>query len=247
MSSKYMFSHQKSNLPLICKLLLLILLTSCLQKTEEIKQKENDNIEKQYHDGKLQAEFTVIDGVRQGIGRCYYENGKISTTCNYIDGLKEGMERKFYFDGELYRTREFVKGIFTGTEKRFYENGNLMTVQNYKNAMPSIGLQEYTNTGKLVTDYPELKHKIVYDRDYEKQKLLLFYFSDKNKKVSYYKGPLIEGKYFDTNADLCGINEGVGEIGLDLGFSGEIIISAKYITSNRAPYIVEKRVFIEEY
>ena len=247
MNSEHTISNLKPNMwPLLSKIIVLILLTSCLQKSEEIKHEEEDNIEKQYHEGQLQSEYTVINGVREGIGKCYYSNGKLSTTCNYVNGVKEGIESKYYYDGSLYRTREFSKGVLSGTEKRYYKDGKLMTVLNYKQGMPGTGLKEYSAYGKLLTQYPEFKHEIIYDRDYQKQKLLIFYFSDNNKKVSYYRSPLLDGKYFDTHADLCGLNDGKGEIGLALDFSGEIVISAKYITSNRAPYIVEKRIFIEE-
>lgn len=214
-------------------LILLLLLTSCFQQNKEIEapsfSSEETNISRKYHQGKLQAEYELKDGIKNGTGKCYYENGKLSTTCNYTNGLKEGVEKKFYFDGKLYRTREFSNGKMNGTEKRFYENGVLMTEMEYKNGMPSTGLKEYTNTGDLIKNYPEITYEIIYDRDYPGQKLLVFYFSDKNSKVSYYEGSLLEGKYFNTNADPCGSKNGIGEIGLYNNFKGNITVSAKYI------------------
>ncbi len=226
-------------------LIILLFLMSCTSKVKEDIQ-EDFQIEKQYQNGKLQAEFTVVNGIREGLGKCYYSNGKLSSTCNYINGVKQGEEQKFYFDGKLYRTREFVKGELDGIEKRYHTNGQLMTEQTYKDGMPGTDLKEYSPYGKLLSNYPEFEYKVIYDRDYEKQKLLLFYFSDKNKNVSFYKGSLIEDKYFDNHADLCGINDGVGEIGLALDFSDEIEISAKYITSNKAPYIVQQKIFVDD-
>jgi hypothetical protein len=226
-------------------LILLVMLMSCNPKAEVKTSKEENNIYKHYYDGKLQAEFTIKDGVKEGLGKIYYLNGRLSATCNYVNGLKNGVEDAYYYNSSLYRTREYSNGVLNGIEKRFYRNGKLKTQLSFKSGMPGKGLIEYYESGKLKTKYPKFLYKVVYDRDYKKQKLLLFYFSDYRQNVYYYEGSLLDGKYFNKNAVPTGNLEGVGEMVLDQTFSGEIVISAKYITSNRAPYVVENKIVIE--
>ncbi len=226
-------------------LFLLIFFLSCHQKDEKNTGDIKNNLLKKYYKGKLQSEFSIKNGVKEGIGKCYYLNGKLSSTCNYTNGLKDGVECKYYFDGNLYRTREFTNGELNGIEKRFYRNGKLMTILSYRNGMPAKGLKEYSMNGNILTDYPEFVYEIIHDRDYPKQKLLIFYFKDYDRTVYFYQGVLLEGKYFNTLASPCGMRDGKGEIGLDPKFRGEIIISAKFITSKRAPYVVEKKILIK--
>ena len=41
-----------------------------------------------------------------------------------------------------------------------------------------------------------------------------------------------------------GVSDGRGEIALSPDFQGELIISAKYVTPFRAPYVLEKKIVI---
>lgn len=226
-------------------LVIMVLLSSCKPKNEVKISGKEDSIARFYHEGKLQTEFKMKNGIKEGIGKIYYLNGKLSSTCDYVKDLKNGTESKYYYDGSLYREREYSMGVINGIEKRFYRNGQIKTHLYYKDGMPGKGLKEYSINGNLKTEYPEFVWKVIYNRDYGKQKLLLFYFSDYCKNVYYYEGSLIEGKYFNGDAILCGNQDGVGEIALYPDFSGEIVISSKYVTPNRAPYIVEKKIKVE--
>lgn len=233
--------------------ILLVLLFSCNQKGETDTGSKNetennvdeDSLDKHYYKGNLQAEFSVEDSLKQGLGKIYYEDGKLSSECNYINGLKNGIEKKYYLDGTLYRTREYSEGKINGLEKRYYRNGKLKTLQTYKQDMPGRGLIEYHQNGSIITKFPEFKYEIIYDRDYKRQKLLIFYFAGIDKNVRFYEGQLVEGKFFDAKVSPCGICDGKGEIGFnDSDFHGTITISAKCITSNRSPYVLEKKITI---
>ncbi len=234
-------------------IVLLVLLFSCNQKGETNTESENetaDNVDeegldKHYYKRNLQAEFSIKDSLKQGLGKIYYEDGKLSSECNYINGLKNGIEKKYYLDGTLYRTREYSEGKINGLEKRYYRNGKLKTLQTYKQDMPGTGLLEYHQNGSNVTKFPEFKYEIIYDRDYKRQKLLIFYFTGFDKNVRFYEGQLVEGKFFDAKVSPCGIRDGKGEIGFnDSDFHSAITISAKYVTPNRAPYVLEKKIIL---
>lgn len=239
---KYLFST----------IVLIVLLLSCNQQNKTNSENTHKSkttgdgisIVKNYHEGELQSEFSMKDSVKQGIGKIYYLNGKLSSVCNYSNDLKNGLEEKYYTEGTLYRTREYIDGKINGLEKRYYRNGQLKTALSYKNDMPGTGLKEYHRDGTIVTEYPELTYEIINDRDYKRQKLLIFYFPGITENVYFYQGQLIEGKYFDTSNSPCGINNGKGEIGFYPDSHGEITISAKYITSNLAPYVIEKKIIL---
>ncbi len=242
--SKYLFPS----------IVLILLLVSCNQQnktnTEITTETETEisgdgiHIVKNYHEGKLQSEFTIKDSMKNGMGKIYYLDGRLSSVCNYTNGLKNGVEEKYYTEGSLYRTREYSEGKINGLEKRYYRNGQLKTLLSYKNDMPGTGLIEYHPDGTKVTEYPEFTYEIINNRDYERQKILIFYFPDINKNVSFYEGQLVEGKYFDRSVSPCGIRDGKGEIGFYPDSHGEVTISAKYITSNLAPYVIEKKIIL---
>ncbi len=233
-------------------IVLIALLLSCNQHdktnteiTTETKISEDGiRIVKNYHEGKLQSEFTIKDSLKNGMGKIYYEDGRLSSVCNFSNGSKNGVEEKYYTEGTLYRTREYSEGKINGLEKRYYRNGQLKTVLSYKNDMPGTGLIEYYQDGTKVTEYPEFTYEIINNRDFQRQKLLIFYFPGINKNVYFYEGQLVEEKYFDSSISPCGIRDGKGEIGFYPDSQGEFTISAKYITSNLAPFVIEKKIIL---
>lgn len=238
--------HFQINSNLYPTIILLALVFSCNQEVERKTNIDEESMTEYYHNGKIQAEFSMENGIKQGLGKIYYLDGKLSSECNYSNGLKDGTEKKYYSDGTLYRTREYSQGKLNGIEKRFYRNGHLKTMLTYKQGMPGTGLIEYNQNGTKVHEYPVFKYEIIYDRDYPKQKLLICYFEGIRENVHFYRGRLVEGKYFDNTKMSCGISDGKGEIAINFDFQGEIIISAKYVTPNRAPYILEQKIPIDK-
>lgn len=219
---------------------------SCNREGESKARIEDESLSQYYHTGKIQAEFSMKNGRKDGMGKIYYLNGKLSSECNYRNGVKNGTENKYYSDGALYRTREYKNGQLEGIEKRFYRSGNLKTILSYKQEMPGTDLVEFYSNGTKVSKYAEFKHEIILNRDYQEQKLLILYFDGITEKVHFYRGALEERKYFDVGKMPCGISDGKGEIAISPDFQGEIIISAKYVTPFRAPYVLEKKIRIED-
>jgi hypothetical protein len=131
-----------------------------------------------------------------------------------------------------------------GTEIRYYKDGGKKTIQEFKHNNPARGLKEYSPGGKLITDFPRILFKIVWNRDYPEQVLLYFYMSDESKNVEYYNGKLIANKYFDKDAELELSKEGIGEIWLQPGYSGSYNISAKSVRDSRGLYITEAKVIL---
>ena len=196
-------------------------------------------------DGRLKSRITIEDGKINGEAITYYPGGQISTRVHYVDNRKDGIEKKYYKGGQLYRTRQFVMGKLNGLEKRYYKSGRKKTVQEFQNNNPASGLIEYNINETVISDYPELLFKIVKERDYAEQVLLLFYMSDSSKNVIYYSGNLIKNKYFDnlSEPELC--LKGVGEIWLDPGYSGSFHIAAKVVRESRGLFITQAKVMIK--
>ncbi len=220
-------------------------LTACQSRKDVTENKSQSNVVKNYDDdGRLIATITIKDGKRNGITTTFYKDGTISTESNYINNVKTGVEKKYYENGAVYRTRQILNGKLNGEEKRFYRDGQLMTRLTYKDNLPANDLQEYYQSGNLIKNYPRLLVRIIRNRDYEKQKLIQFYFEDKSNPVQFYEGKLIEGKYFDNSASPLPVRNGYGELVVYNNFTGKITVSAKMITRNRAPYIVQKEYYV---
>jgi hypothetical protein len=220
-------------------------LTSCQFRKKTPENKPQSEIVKKYDaTGILAATITMKDGKRNGITTTFYKDGKVSVESNYVNNIKSGIEKKYYENGAVYRTRQYLNGKMNGEEKRYYRDGILMTRQTYKDNMPANDLQEYHRSGNLITKYPKLVFKTIRNRDYHKQKIVQFYFEDRSNPVQFYEGKLLEGKYFDDLASPLPIKNGIGEVVVYTTFSGKVTISAKMITRNRAPYIVQKDFYI---
>ena len=223
------------------------LFSYCSQKNPIEKTNPQEEIRKVYDaDGNLKSRIIIKDGKINGEAITYYSSGQISTMVKYIDNKKEGIEKKYYQrGGQLYRTRPFVKGKVTGIEKRYYKTGRLKTEQEFRFNNPAKGLIEYSNSGRILTDYPELQFKIVKERDYAEQVLLIFFMSDGSKSVTYYSGKLLKNKYFNNSAEPEPSKDGIGEIWIEPGFSGSFNISAKVVRESRGLFITQALVKIK--
>jgi len=196
--------------------------------------------------GILKSRLTIVDNKLHGKVTRFYPNGKIKTESEYVNNHLNGSEKKLYQDGTVYRTREYVNDTLNGIEYRYYRNGKIMTRQEYKNNNPAVGLEEYSMTGQKTGSYPKLKFKMIHERDYKEQTLLITYLDDSYTNIRFYDGGLIEGKYYDSKAIPISSNKGVSEKRIDPDFSGEIIISCKAITPSRGLYIASGKVLIKQ-
>lgn len=228
-------------------LVLIQYTTSCDQRNRVKKAPQQEEIRKIYDaDGNLKSQVILKDGKINGDAITYYPSGQISTMVKYVNNKKEGVEKKYYQrGGQLYRTRPFSKGKVNGIEKRYYKTGTIKTEQEFKHNNPATGLIEYSINGRILKDYPTIKFKIIKERDYAEQVLLVFYMSDDSKNVTYYAGKLMKNKYFDINAEPELSKEGVGEIWIDPLYRGSINISAKVVRESRGLFITQARVKIK--
>ncbi|MFC2124469.1 toxin-antitoxin system YwqK family antitoxin [Bacteroidota bacterium] len=225
--------------------LILILVMACNPSKQDHSAFQNPTIkEVRNENGILEARLTVVDNKLNGKATRYYPSGKIKSVSEYVDNKLNGTEKKFYTDGNLYRTRNYKEGELEGFEYRYYRNGNIKTKLEYKEGNPATGLEEYKSNGIKLIDYPSLKFKLIYERDYKEQILLLTSLNENYRNIRCYDGNLIEGKFFDSKAIPLSSSNGFAEKRIEPEFSGEIVISIKAITGFRCSYITSGKVMI---
>lgn len=232
-------------------ILSLLLLSSCQPKAAQKsnnKQEANDStiVQKTYHPGgglwKVNRIKKVeVDGkskhVLHGEVLEYYKTPQnaLSSRAIYKNGKREGLFIKYYTNGEVYYNINYKGGKMNGIKKSFHKNGQLMAEMPYENSYLGVGTKEYTPDGKLLAPM-ELKvwskksgdTITIYAKTLNKGKL--------TKRVKYFRGVLINGKYTHTSLQNINMKDGIAQISLQ-NSPKSITISAK-VTSAHNNYIL---------
>lgn len=212
-------------------------LTSCkYSDTKKNNREENTNVgivRQYFSNGYLKAEITVKDNKRHGITKNYSSKGSLLSTVNYVNGKKEGQTTNYYSSGKVHSTilykngvkegdaiwyyksgktysiNPFVNNKLNGVQKKYYENGKLQAEVHYKNGQPGTGLKEYTNEGKLITNYPEIIVQEVNQIATSDRFILKIYLSKRSADVQFYLDELDQGKYLKKYMYEIPTNNGV--------------------------------------
>ncbi|BAX78928.1 toxin-antitoxin system YwqK family antitoxin [Labilibaculum antarcticum] len=208
----------------------LLLLNSCDLLTGNSKEKvEGKEIQKKvvtapkvkngtkkYHfnTGELKSIVQYKNNKKMGTSETFYKTGEKQYDIPYLDGMKHGVVKWYYKDGKVYRETNYVKGKKDGYQKKFWENGKIKSELLYKNDLLALGLKEIAKSGKEKS-VPSIKVEKINLMKTKEEYVLKFRLSNGHKKVEFYQGNLIEGKYFPENGR--GFKEletkaGVGEL-----------------------------------
>ncbi|MFC2136608.1 toxin-antitoxin system YwqK family antitoxin [Bacteroidota bacterium] len=201
--------------------LLLFTLFSCesvIKKEKKAKgtentsaQNENIQIRKKYNDeGRVVTEVPYRDNLKHGVAKHYYPSGKVSMEIPYVNNLKHGTSYYYYTNGSVYRTTPYINGQINGIRKKYYENGKLMAEIPYRNNEPIPGLKEWTEDGTLLTKYPDITFKEINLLNSNFKIILQIFFSDRSKKVKFYKKSINENN--DTSRIALLVENGVVEL-----------------------------------
>lgn len=174
------------------------------QSVEE-EEKENSNstvkngVKNFYHkNGKIKSIVTYKDNKKVGVSHTFYKTGEKQYDIPYLEGKKHGKVIWYYQSGKVYRETEYKLGKKDGFQKKYWESGKLKSEAFYKENMLSIGLKEISNTNKVKSE-----PKIIVDKidnvATTGEYVLRFKLSNGKKKVSFYFGELVEGKYFPVD------------------------------------------------
>jgi antitoxin component YwqK of YwqJK toxin-antitoxin module len=78
-----------------------------------------------YPSGKLCKEYTVSDGVPNGLYKFYSEKGFLVAEQNLVEGIQQGIQKTFYENGQVESEMNYEKGIPQGLKKEYFNNGTL--------------------------------------------------------------------------------------------------------------------------
>ncbi|MCA9393936.1 MAG: hypothetical protein KC900_07005 [Candidatus Omnitrophica bacterium] len=106
--------------------------------------------EQSFHpNGKLKAEWTTVDGRKQGDYKEYTENGQLRRHYLYADNEQHGLQIEYSPNGNIKREFDMYRGRLQGEEKTYYESGELNKVTTYKNNRRDGPALVYRKTGLL--------------------------------------------------------------------------------------------------
>ena len=236
--------------------IVVILLSGCREapqrksiEAENFDKSSNTGLVTKYHDnGKVSTIVKYVNGKKHGLAKSFYANGNLKAMVNYEFNVRQGEARMYYEEGGLYRISVYYEGELDGVRKKYRPNGDLMSEVPYLYGWPGIGLKEYTVSGKLKTNYPELIVDRIYDPKDQSVSFLQVYFSDKNEDDEFFLGQLINDRYLHRRLINIPTTEGVGKIDIkdlkppDKGLKLNIV--GKLKTRLRNPYIVQQEVSI---
>ena len=120
--------------------------TSSDGKKEDIGPK-NGLVHTYNEDGSLSASINYKNNLRHGRALDYYKDGKLRAEIDYVNGLKEGLAKWFHKNGKLFRSTAYIADQREGFQKKYYEEGALMSVAEFHENHPGIGLKEYNQSG----------------------------------------------------------------------------------------------------
>jgi antitoxin component YwqK of YwqJK toxin-antitoxin module len=170
---------------------------------------------KQFMSGKyLVSEVTFKNGVMEGLKKTFYPSGKLRQTSWYENGLREDSSKWFYEEGQLFRSTPYKRDTVDGTQIQYYRNGRIKAKLNYKKGLRTPFLEEYTKTGVLINDYPEV---IVATKDNYQSNgnySVSLSLSDKSTKVKFYRGDLTDGVFDTTRYTIIKTIKGTGTLDL---------------------------------
>lgn len=143
----------------------------------------------------LTYEATLKNGVRQGKMTTYYPGGKVRQTFWYDKGLKEDTAVWFYEEGGIFRKTPFKRDSMNGIQTQYYRSGALRAKMNFVNDLRTPYLEEFTQDGKKITDYPvvviKAKDNYLTDGTYA----IALELDRKNIVVNFYRGEFTDGLF----------------------------------------------------
>jgi hypothetical protein len=149
-----------------------------------------------YERRRMVREVTFKNGVRVRMTKTFYPGGQLyrhSGMKKVSDRIPEGI---FMFEGQLFRTTPYKMTQLWHTET-VLQDRKLKAMIGYSKECGTPYLQEFTQNGKLLKDYPEIIVNV--NDEYNTRGLykVTLELSDKNTRVRFNRGELMNER-FDT-------------------------------------------------
>jgi len=87
-----------------------------------------------------------------GIACEFREDGSVINETEYVNGMQEGIARCYHPSGKLYCETNWVKNSLHGRARDWYENGQIERDALYEYAI-LVREQKWDDNGKLVKDF----------------------------------------------------------------------------------------------
>jgi antitoxin component YwqK of YwqJK toxin-antitoxin module/Tfp pilus assembly protein PilF len=109
----------------------------------------NGKVKTYFQDGKISAEFEMIDGLWNGSNIMYYSNGKIRKQSMEEYDQTQGPYKYFHSNGQVELDYNFLNDNLHGNTKVYNEKGILTQEGYYYNGLAHGIHKNYDDTGKL--------------------------------------------------------------------------------------------------
>lgn len=240
-------------------LLLIITLSSCAGgrkggKTSDGDKNDSTLVKKTYHStGAIwkvnRGKKVLVDGktkfIMHGEVLEYYKTpeGALSSKTNFVNGKRNGMYTKYYTDGSVYYKVNYLDGKRFGVKTSYHKNGQVMAEVPYKKGLMGVGTKEYTPSGELIEP---MTMKVWYKKNGSQVTVYAQAFNKgrATKRVEFFEGLLVEGKYVHKGLRKVPMKDGIGQITLST-HSGAVTITAKVKSARNNYSIVTKAIAIK--
>lgn len=201
---------------------------------------------KQYFSGNLLIkEVTFKNGVRQGEMKSYYQGGQLYQTFWYENGLREDSAKWYYTEGQVFRSTPYKRDTVDGIQKQYYRNGKVKARLEYVKGLRTPFLEEFTQDGKKLTNYPEIEYNIADSYSTSGRVRINLELSNRSSRVKFYRGEFSNG-VFDTSKYVR-INSVNGKGSLELRKTGSpqsnrVNVIAETVTDFGNKYLMQKNI-----
>ncbi|MCE5346403.1 MAG: hypothetical protein LLG13_08970 [Bacteroidales bacterium] len=203
---------------------------------------------KKYMSGKyIVKEVTFKNGVKEGLMKSFYQDGRVRQTFWYKNDLKEDSSKFYYQEGQLFRTTPYKRDTIDGIQIQYYRTGKLKAKIGYSKGLRTPYLEEFTQEGKMIGNYPglvvnikdEYRAKGVYRISLELSDMAM------SENVKYYRGDLSKGVFDTAHCKVIKTIKGVGYLDLRKTGSrntGSVGVIASVLTNFGNRHLIYKKI-----
>jgi hypothetical protein len=158
------YNRKFSNIGLILILVLMFLLTGCLNK-------EGDRVKDYFENGNLKRDYLLVDGNIDGLAFYYYDTGELEGKVNWVSGIRKGLTTMYYKSENIKSEINYINNKQTGKSKFFYDNENntLHKYCNYIDGIINATYKQYLQNGDLKFSALYYQDSIVLDVEHNEQ------------------------------------------------------------------------------
>jgi len=197
---------------------------------------------KQYTSNRyLVKEVTFKNGVREGLMKSFYMSGRLRQTFWYTNGLREDSAKWYYEEGQLFRSTPYKNDTVEGIQIQYYRNGHLKAKIGYKKGLRTPLFEEYDQSGKLVTGYPQIVLSKIDNISPKGSYRITLMLSNRSTQARFYRGDFSDNVFDTTKYERINTINGIGTLDLKITGSGKtdsIGIIADILTNFGNKYLV---------